>query len=135
MGSVVYDRYGVKITQTLVGMRKIFRKLGVSSRAQLARSRCHVFHPCSRNIVNPMFPTRNRPNASITGRTAARQFASCTPLTSINGYLQLLENGRRSHTALVVADGAGLLQQPVDQGGFAVVDVSDDGNVAQVHRA
>ena len=35
--------------------------------------------------------------------------------------------------ALVVAERAGLLQQPVDQGGFAVVDMGDDGDVAQVH--
>ena len=36
--------------------------------------------------------------------------------------------------ALVLAVGAGLLQQPVDQGGLAVVDVRDDGDVAKVHR-
>ncbi len=35
---------------------------------------------------------------------------------------------------LVVAIGAGLLQQLVDQGGFAVVDVGDDGDVAKVHE-
>ena len=34
---------------------------------------------------------------------------------------------------LVVAEGAGLLQQPVDQGGLAVVDVGDDGDVAELH--
>src|SRR5437868_5562583 len=35
---------------------------------------------------------------------------------------------------LVLADGAGLLQQPIDQGGLAVVDMSDDGDVAQMHE-
>ena len=35
--------------------------------------------------------------------------------------------------ALVLAERARLLQQPVDQGGLAVVDVGDDGDVAQVH--
>jgi hypothetical protein len=33
--------------------------------------------------------------------------------------------------ALVVAEGAGLLEQLVDQRGLAVVDVGDDGDVAQ----
>jgi hypothetical protein len=28
-----------------------------------------------------------------------------------------------------------LLKQPVDQGGLAVVDVGDNGDVAQIHRA
>jgi hypothetical protein len=27
-----------------------------------------------------------------------------------------------------------LLQQPVNQGGLAMVDVSDDGDIAKVHR-
>ena len=36
--------------------------------------------------------------------------------------------------ALVLAVGAGLLQQPVDQRGFAVVDVGDDGDVAEIHE-
>ena len=35
---------------------------------------------------------------------------------------------------LVVAERAGLLQQPVDQGRLAVVDVRDDRDVAQVHE-
>ena len=35
--------------------------------------------------------------------------------------------------ALVLAEGAGLLQQAVDQRGLAVVDVGDDGDVAEVH--
>ena len=34
---------------------------------------------------------------------------------------------------LVVAERAGLLQQPVDQGGLAMVDMGDDGDVAKVH--
>ena len=35
--------------------------------------------------------------------------------------------------ALVLAERARLLQQPVDQGGLAVVDVGDDGDVAEIH--
>ena len=35
---------------------------------------------------------------------------------------------------LVLAVDAGLLQQPVDQRGLAVVDVRDDGDVAKVHK-
>ena len=35
--------------------------------------------------------------------------------------------------ALVLAERAGLLQQPVDQRGLAVVDVGDDGDVAEIH--
>src|SRR5207237_10329317 len=35
--------------------------------------------------------------------------------------------------ALIFAEGARLLQQPVDQGGLAVVDVRDDGDVAKIH--
>ncbi len=34
---------------------------------------------------------------------------------------------------LVFAESAGLLQKFVDQRGFAVVDVSDDRDIAQVH--
>ena len=34
---------------------------------------------------------------------------------------------------LVLAEGAGLLQQPVDQGGLAMIDMGDDGDVAQLH--
>ena len=34
---------------------------------------------------------------------------------------------------LIVAEGAGLLQQTVDQGGLAVVDMGDDGDIAKVH--
>ena len=37
--------------------------------------------------------------------------------------------------ALIVAIGAGLLQQAIDQGGLAVVDVGDDGDVAKVHSS
>ena len=36
---------------------------------------------------------------------------------------------------LVVAERAGLRQEPVDQGGLAVVDVGNDGDVAQIHGA
>jgi hypothetical protein len=37
------------------------------------------------------------------------------------------------HDLLVGAEGAALLQQLVDQGGLAVVDVGDDGDVTQLH--
>ena len=36
--------------------------------------------------------------------------------------------------ALIVAERAGLLQKAVDQGGFAMVDMGNDGDVAQVHN-
>ena len=36
--------------------------------------------------------------------------------------------------ALVFAEGAGLLQEPVDEGRLAVVDVSDDGDVAKLQH-
>ena len=36
---------------------------------------------------------------------------------------------------LVVAEGARLAQQHVDQRGLAVIDVGDDGDVAEVHRS
>ena len=36
--------------------------------------------------------------------------------------------------ALVLAEGAGLLQQAIDQGGLAMVDVRDDRQVAQRHE-
>src|SRR5262249_33180635 len=36
---------------------------------------------------------------------------------------------------LVFTEGAGLLQQAVDQSGLAVVDVGDDGDVAELHGA
>ena len=35
--------------------------------------------------------------------------------------------------ALVLAIGAGLLEQLVDEGGLAVVDVGDDGDISQIH--
>ena len=35
---------------------------------------------------------------------------------------------------LIVAEGSGLFQQFVHQGGFAMVDVRDDGDVAKLHR-
>ena len=37
--------------------------------------------------------------------------------------------------ALVLAIRAGLLQQAVDQGSFAMVDVRDNGDVAKIHRS
>ena len=37
--------------------------------------------------------------------------------------------------ALVVAKRARLLQQAVNQGGFAMVDVGNDGDIAQVHMS
>ena len=36
--------------------------------------------------------------------------------------------------ALIVAEGAGLAQQLVDEGGLAVIDVSDDGDIAEFHK-
>ncbi len=33
---------------------------------------------------------------------------------------------------LVLAEGMCLAQQPVDQGGFAMVDVGDDGDISKV---
>ena len=47
--------------------------------------------------------------------------------------LEVVGIHRALGNALVVAKRAGLLQQPVDQGGFAMVDVGDDGDIAQVH--
>src|SRR5690606_39242243 len=37
--------------------------------------------------------------------------------------------------ALILAERAGLLQQPVDQRGLAVVDVGDDGDVTELHSS
>ena len=48
--------------------------------------------------------------------------------------LQVVGVHRALDLPLVLAEGAGLLQQTVDQRGFAVVDVGDDGDVAQVHE-
>ena len=56
-----------------------------------------------------------------------------------NGDAAFLFEIVRVHDALgdplVVAEGAGLLEQTVDQRGLAVVDVGDDGDVAQFHGA
>jgi hypothetical protein len=41
----------------------------------------------------------------------------------------------RSATAWLVAEGARLLEQLVDQRGLAVVDVGDDGDIAQIHAS
>ena len=47
--------------------------------------------------------------------------------------LQIVGVHRALNLALVVAVDAGLLQQAVNQRGLAVVDVGDDGDVAEVH--
>jgi len=47
--------------------------------------------------------------------------------------LQIVGVHRALGDFLVFAEGAGLLEQAVDQGGLAVVDVGDDGDVAEVH--
>ncbi len=49
--------------------------------------------------------------------------------------LEIIRIHRALGDALILAKCAGLLQQPVDQGGFAMVDVGDNGNVAKVHAA
>ncbi len=49
--------------------------------------------------------------------------------------LQIVGIHRALDHALVVAIGAGLLQQAIDQRGFAVVDVGDDGDVTKVHSS
>ena len=49
--------------------------------------------------------------------------------------LQVVGIHRALGDPLVLAERAGLLQQAVDQGGLAVVDVGDDGDIAQIHRA
>ena len=36
--------------------------------------------------------------------------------------------------ALVLAEGAGLLEQPVDKGGLPMVDMGDDGDIAELHE-
>ena len=48
--------------------------------------------------------------------------------------LEIVGVHRALGTSLVLAEGAGLLQQLVDEGGLAVVDVGDDGDVAKVHE-
>ena len=47
--------------------------------------------------------------------------------------LQVVGIERALGHPLVLAERAGLLQQTVDQGGLAVVDVGDNGDIAQVH--
>ena len=47
--------------------------------------------------------------------------------------LQIVGVHRPLDLALVVPVNAGLLQQTIDEGGLAMVDVSDDGDVAQIH--
>ena len=48
--------------------------------------------------------------------------------------LEIVGIHRALGDALVVAERARLLQQPVDQRGLAVVDMGDDGDVAKFHR-
>ena len=47
--------------------------------------------------------------------------------------LQVVAVERPLGHLLVVAEGARLAQEVVDQGGLAVVDMGDDGNVANIH--
>src|SRR5580693_7184520 len=49
--------------------------------------------------------------------------------------LQIVGIERALGHPLVLAERAGLLQQAVDQGGLAVVDVGDNGDIAQIHGA
>jgi hypothetical protein len=49
--------------------------------------------------------------------------------------LQIVGIHRALDLTLVVAIGAGLLQQLVDEGGLAVVDVGDDGDITKVHSS
>src|SRR5437762_1239934 len=48
--------------------------------------------------------------------------------------LELIRIHRPLGDPLVFAERAGLLQQPVDQRGLAVIDVRDDGDIAKLHR-
>ena len=47
--------------------------------------------------------------------------------------LEVVRIERAFEHALVLAERAGLLQEPVDQRGFAVVDMGDNGDVAEIH--
>ena len=47
--------------------------------------------------------------------------------------LEVVGVHRALDLALVVAIDAGLLQQAIDESGLAMVDVSDDGDVSQIH--
>jgi len=49
--------------------------------------------------------------------------------------LQVVGIHRPLDLALVVPVGAGLLQQAINQGGLAVVDVGDDGDIAKHDRS
>ena len=40
----------------------------------------------------------------------------------------------RSATRWFSRNGARLLEQPVDQGGLPMVDMGDDGDIAELHR-
>ncbi len=48
--------------------------------------------------------------------------------------LQIVGIHRALGDALVLAERAGLLQETVDQGGFAMVDMRDDRDVAEIHQ-
>ena len=47
--------------------------------------------------------------------------------------LEIVGIHRALGDALILAEGAGLLQQAVDQRGLAMVDMGDDGDIAQIH--
>ena len=47
--------------------------------------------------------------------------------------LQLIPVHRPFRDVLVVAEGAGLAEQLVDEGGLAMIDMGDDGDVADLH--
>src|SRR6202000_1664690 len=49
--------------------------------------------------------------------------------------LEVVGVHRALRDLLVLAIGAGLLQQAIDQRGFAVVDVGDNGDVTKVHSS
>jgi hypothetical protein len=47
--------------------------------------------------------------------------------------LEIVRIKRPLGHSLIVAKRAGLLQKPVDEGGFAMVDVGDNGDISQIH--
>jgi hypothetical protein len=47
--------------------------------------------------------------------------------------LEVIRIERALGHTLVLAEGAGLLKQAVDQGRLAMIDMGDDGDVAEVH--
>ncbi len=48
-------------------------------------------------------------------------------------FFEVIRIHRALFNALVVAEGAGLAEKLVNKGGFAVIDVRDDGDVTQRH--